>query len=427
MPNLFSEIMPKLEANTFADVPFGEGQMAPHYGGYSILNVPATVCAALGVPSPSPHPPLGDEIMARISPADRVILVVVDGMRWDLLLTALEEGLLPEWQRLAEEGVLAPITSVSPSTTSAALSTLWTARSPTEHGVMGYEMWMRRYGVMANTIAHQPSTYRKEGGSLTLAGFKPQEFLPYAPLGLHFAKHDVKSFAFHHFVIANSSFSKALLQGTEGKSFATQAELWFNLRDLLRSERGKLFVWIYWAKVDEFEHKYSPQDERVLAELHSFGWHMEQYFLKRLTAEERRRTLILITADHGQISTPDNPNFYLRNHPALMETMHLFPGGEHRLMYLYPRLGQAQKMMDYFEEQWPGLFNIAPSEQILRSGLFGPGEPHPELQHRVGDFVAIAQRDAYIWWPEKRNHLLGRHGGVAREEMLVPLLAANLG
>ncbi len=427
MPNLASEIMQFLEANTFEGLPLGEGQIAPRYDGYSILNVPISVCRLLGVPDPSPHPPLADAIMAHIAPADRVILIVVDGMRWDLLLTALEKGLLPEWRRLAEEGILAPITSVSPSTTSAALSTFWTGRSPAEHGVMGYEMWMRRYGIMANTIFQQPSSYRSAGGSLTLAGFKPQEFLPFRTLGAHLAKHGVKAFALQHCTIAHSSFSQTLLQGAEIKDFSTHVELWFNLRELLRSEKGKLFAGIYWSRVDEFEHKYSPQDERVLAELHSFGWNMEEYFLKRLTPEERRRTAILITADHGQIHTPDNPDFYLRNHPDLMETMHLLPGGEHRLMYLYPRPGHEQKMLDYFEEHWPGLFNIVPSEQVLRSGLFGPGERHPDLRHRVGDFVAIAQRDAYIWWPEKRNHLLGRHGGLAREEMLVPLLVANLG
>jgi hypothetical protein len=32
-----------------------------------------------------------------------------------------------------------------------------------------------------------------------------------------------------------------------------------------------------------------------------------------------------------------------------------------------------------------------------------------------------------MWWANKENPLIGRHGGLSSEEMLVPLLAARLG
>ncbi|NPA93714.1 MAG: alkaline phosphatase family protein, partial [Chloroflexi bacterium] len=111
--------------------------MPPHYNGLSILNIPATVCRLLGVPVLGEHPPLDRRLTAPLGEAERVVLVLVDGMRWDLLRQALEAGLLPGWERLAEEGILAPLTSIAPSTTAAALTTLWTGQSPAEHGVMG--------------------------------------------------------------------------------------------------------------------------------------------------------------------------------------------------------------------------------------------------------------------------------------------------
>jgi len=63
----------------------------------------------------------------------------------------------------------------------------------------------------------------------------------------------------------------------------------------------------------------------------------------------------------------------------------------------------------------------------LDSGLFGNG-PHKEnVRDRLGDLIAIARGDAYLWWAPKQNIMAGRHGGLSREEMLVPFYALPLG
>ena len=38
-----------------------------------------------------------------------------------------------------------------------------------------------------------------------------------------------------------------------------------------------------------------------------------------------------------------------------------------------------------------------------------PVLPHPRLAERMGDLVLIAQDDAYLWWADKENLMLGRH------------------
>jgi hypothetical protein len=37
-----------------------------------------------------------------------------------------------------------------------------------------------------------------------------------------------------------------------------------------------------------------------------------------------------------------------------------------------------------------------------------------------------AHNDAYLWWADKENPLVGRHGGLSAEEMIVPLLSVML-
>jgi hypothetical protein len=48
------------------------------------------------------------------------------------------------------------------------------------------------------------------------------------------------------------------------------------------------------------------------------------------------------------------------------------------------------------------------------------------LSDRIGDLIAIAADDAYLWWSAGKDFLLGRHGGLGADEMLVPFLAARL-
>jgi hypothetical protein len=44
----------------------------------------------------------------------------------------------------------------------------------------------------------------------------------------------------------------------------------------------------------------------------------------------------------------------------------------------------------------------------------------------AGNLIAAAKGNAYWWWADKENPLIGRHGGLSEEEMLVPFLAARL-
>ena len=72
---------------------------------------------------------------------------------------------------------------------------------------------------------------------------------------------------------------------------------------------------------------------------------------------------------------------------------------------------------------FPGTFHLLRSEDALQAGLFGP-VVSAQTRERLGDLVGLAQGSSYLWWAAKENILLGRHGGLTEQEMLVPLVAA---
>jgi hypothetical protein len=404
----------------------------PAYQGASILNLPATICRLLGAPKLGAPElgagPLSAELLAKLGgPYRRVILVLVDALGLKRFQNWVRPGIAPIWGQLVENGWLAPLTSIVPSTTAAALTSLWTGRSAAEHAITGYEMWLKEYGMVVNAITHHPMSYGEGAGGLIKAGFNPEAFLPFPGLGSHLLAHGVKSYAFQHQSILHSTFSKMFLKDVNLRAFFTASDLWINVRQLLEGRsHERQYVYVYWAGVDVFSHHHGPDDERTVADFRLFSAAFEQSFLSRLTSEARRETLLLLTADHGMLPTPLNPHYELRNHPNLARRLHIQPCGENRLAYFYIRPGQVEAVREYLQRAWPNQFVQLDPAYAVESGLFGPGAPHLRLLERLGDLIAAARGGAYFWWAQKDNPLLGRHGGLHPEEMIVPFLAVQL-
>lgn len=427
MPDFTVQLLPTLHQNKIHDLDLGEEIIYPAYWGQSILNIPSSICHWLGVPaleSPMLMPQILEAVQGEYQ---RVVLILMDALALHRLQRWMADGTAPIWQELSQQGLLAPITSITPSTTSAALTTFWTGRSAAQHGITGYEMWMKEYGIIANTILHAPITFKNDVGSLERAGFEPEKYLPFPTLATHFTSHCIHTYAMQHHSIARSGLSKMLMKQADIQTYNTAADLWINLRKTIEHKPNqKSYFWVYWSEVDHFGHLYGPDDERTAAEFSHFSQAMQHLFLERLNPALRKDTLLILTADHGQINTMPQARYELRNHPDLLQHLHLYPTGENRLAFFYTKPEEKEAVRQYIFSTWPGEFSVVDSNHAAKAGLFGPGTQHPGLQDRIGDLIAVAHKNAYFWWADKDNPLTGRHGGLHPEEMLVPFLAARL-
>jgi predicted AlkP superfamily pyrophosphatase or phosphodiesterase len=209
--------------------------------------------------------------------------------------------------------------------------------------------------------------------------------------------------------------------------FQTSASLWVSVRKLLEdSPAEKKFIWVYWGQLDGISHHYGPDDERAEAEFLHFSNAYEQFFLDPLSAKDQLNTLVILTADHGQTYTPLDPNNNLKHHPKLNQYLRLKPTCENRFASLYLQPGTEDAIREYFIQEFPERFSLISQKEALQASLFGPGLHHPKLNHRLGDIFAIAQDNAYLWWSDKKDFLLGRHGSMHPDDMLVPFLAGKL-
>jgi hypothetical protein len=124
----------------------------------SIANVPATVAAALGAPLPGADPPLPEPLWADLAEGvRRVVWIIFDAVGWFSLRNLMEQEGEMGLAGLAHRGRFVPITSVYPTTTTSALTSLWTGYTPARHGLVGHMMYLREFGLVADMLMLSPS------------------------------------------------------------------------------------------------------------------------------------------------------------------------------------------------------------------------------------------------------------------------------
>jgi len=390
----------------------------PWYEGHSLLNLPASIGSLLGC-TRLPHQPLAFPLHADASEISQVLVCLLDGLSFSHFQEWIDSH--PLQARIAGDGFVIPLTSIVPSTTCSVLTTLWTGRSPAEHAVLGYELFLREFGIVANMISHSPIMIPYDQGLLYKAGFEPETAANGETLGTLFARDGISSYAFLNKYIKHSGLSRMHYTDVQAAGFSSLPEMWINLRSLVEKKPARRrFIWTYYAGIDTMSHHRGPGSEYTRAEFDLFLHSMEEHFLKP-GVETPKRTLVLLTADHGQITTPKDPDFDLANHPELLQMLHLNPTGENRLAYLHVRPGQVEAVQAFFNKTWGDQFTLIPSHKLLENGFFGPGTPSPQAGERIGDLTVISRGNAYLWWAERPNPLEGRHGGLSADEMVVPL------
>lgn len=430
MTNPAASILDSIQKCTIKGIPRAKDQVHPKYEGLSIANIPASICKWLDCPLPASKP-LAKEISTNLQETyQHIILVLVDGLGLNFLranhFDEIEGNPLADWQSHLKDGLLVPLTSITPSTTSAALTTLNTGCLPVEHGILAYELFLKEFGLIANMITHTATAFPEDKGSLLRAGFDPQSFLPIPTLGAHMQAHGVHTYTLQHQAIANSGLSQMILRDTTCLPYQSLQEMWKIAHDIHATKsKEKTYTYIYWSEIDTLSHHIGPEDQELVNQWQIFSSEMHK-FLQKVKSGSASKTLFILTADHGQIASRIDPEYDLHNHPEFVKLLTMMPSGETRLPILFADPKNEPAIRDYLNRHWDGKFHLLPSDEVISSGLFGNGESYQGTIDRLGQYVVFPEEDAYWWWANKENHLLGRHGGLSRDEMLVPFFALEM-
>jgi len=358
----------------------------PDYAGACIANiVPALLDGS--VEQPSWLPASGFD-------ASQVVLLVLDGLGWEQLR---ERPALAPTLSAMKGG---PITTVAPSTTATALTSITTGLAPGRHGVVGYRVAVDHQVLNVLRWSTPDGDARKR--------IKPSQFQP-CPAFCGQRPGVVTKAEF-----ATSGFSGAHLADVRFRGYRTPSTLVVEVSHALRA--GEPFVYAYYDGIDKVAHEYGLADHYD-AELRA-----ADRLVADLMAELPRHAVLVVTADHGQVDVGDR---LVALHPEVAAQVS-FQSGEGRFRWLHARPGRTEALTAAAAAHHGDVAWVRTRDQTIDEGWWGPTVADTARQ-RLGDVALVAHQPVSFTDPTDTGpfQLIGRHGSLTAAEMFVPLLVGE--
>ena len=191
-------------------------------------------------------------------------------------------------------------------------------------------------------------------------------------------------------------------------------------------KQGPTLLIIYHSGVDTLAHRYGPYSEEETFELTSIEHNLKN-FISNLSEKTKKETLMLLTADHGVAET--RKTIYLKDVLEVFSRIMLPPVGDSRSAFLFSKPKQQDALAEAFRKNIAG-FKLFSSSELINKGAFGQTTNLEGLKEKIGDLTALGLRDNALNYPffeDDRFHpMLGTHGGMTSEEMIIPCLSVRL-
>ncbi len=373
----------------------------PEYTGGGLVNLVAELAAHFGVDTGHPRLGTAGGLCGGVS---RVVLLVCDALGALSLQAWLEGGAMPWLHGMLRRGDarLESLTTVFPSTTAAALSSIHTGATPAEHGYLGYSLWLGPGpGVTDMLLGRDRYTHEPRA-------------LPAVPPSLYprLAAAGVSCQAVNASAFATSALSTWHFAGAAYRGYWSANTLPSLVAEAADAP-APAYITAYWPAHDTVCHVHGPGSPQVADELAVLD-----LVLDRLVGRLPRtgHTPLLLVGDQGQRALVSEAAVYLG-------VLCLGPpAGERTAAYLREEPGLSERLSPFAI--------LHPARDLWQEGWFGGPPARESFRQRVGDLLAIPRAGRQLLWRQPGRDApepyRGGHGGWSAAEMLVPLVSLRL-
>ena len=369
------------------------------YGEASLADLLPSALAALGVPD-WPNP-------LNLAGSGCIVVLLVDGLGWQLLRRYAEHA--PFLASLPGR----PLTAGFPTTTATSLSSLGTGLPPGEHGLTGYTTMLEEIGEPINWLRWQSAP----SGNNLLDRLEPEQLQPIPTVFERAERAGVTVSVVSSYAFRGSGLTRAILRGGSYLPVFTTADTATTVAAAARSGRPSL-VYCYFSELDLIGHGHG---------CHSEAWRLQLALIDRAVQLLAERlpddAVLLVTADHGMVDVPDQAKIDYDADPALAKGVEAI-AGEGRVRYLHVTPGRLAEVRRRWQDLAPGALTVLSRDEAIERGWFGP-VVGPVARRRIGDLVVLATESVAVVRrraEQRTASLIGQHGALTEDELLVPLL-----
>lgn len=332
-----------------------------------------------------------------------VILLILDGMGSHILEKASLTGYFQKNQ-------IDCVTSVYPSTTTAALTTYYSGQPPYETGWIGWSQYFKEYGRAIDMFSHNESYLGQLPDYSRLNVF--DGIMKYKTIfeKIEEASPNVKAYEVTPFYSERRSKRTLIADTLE--------ELVENI-DILCQTNGEKFIMAYSDNPDGLLHKYGASS----SEAQDFIVSAEEK-ISKLYNELPEDSILIISADHGHKNI--EKVYTLLDYPEIEECLIIPASLECRSVAFWVKEDMKKEFEERFNKIFENEFLLLTREEFLAKHFLGFGQKHPKIDDFIGNYIALSTSSSMIrietFLAEGKKLKKSTHCGLSKEEMEVPVI-----
>ena len=319
---------------------------------------------------------------------NKIFLVLIDGMGSRLIERKLDEN------SFLRRNLFHETSTVFPSTTTAATTSILNGKSPNENAWLGWTQYFKEKDDIIipflgkglkndydENIVKELVEVDDMIHELNQKGIKAHEIYP------AFRENGCKDF--------NEVCSRMIDES-------------FNNQDP--------FTYVYWDAYDSKMHKLGVNNEEsdnYLKEINDL--------LEDASNKLNEKTLMIIIADHGQVDIEKEINIYETSlNKYLIRPTTIEP----RATAFFVKEEYKELFAKEFKESYADEFILLSHDEVIKTHLFGNHENHPKFEGFIGDFLAIAKDHTHFVYNDKPKDFKfkGSHAGCHIDELMIPVI-----
>lgn len=385
--------------------------LKPDYDGGNIVNLMASIQNAIGQ-SDSDYCPLLQLQPECLQRTENIVLMVIDALGYNYIRSVGRGGSFDTYLR-------GSMSTVYLSTTTTAITSYLTGVAPQQHALMGWNTWLKELGAVVKVLP-----FRTRGGSLALEHSQIDLKSLYA-LEPFVNKLRVKSTFVSPDMIIDSAYNCAQQGRAQTVPHYDLESFFAQTEKLIHTAQEPQYIYAYWPMLDTLGHIHGIHSQNSIEHFQE----LDRGFAAFLEKIQGTNTTVIVTGDHGMIDSTPESSLSLNDHPRLSETLAIPLCGEPRAVFCYVRPFKQKQFEDYVYSELADVVELMPSEQLLEEHYFGLGEVNAKLLERIGDYTLMMKDNNVLYdqlFQEHRHRHIGVHGGLSADEMLVPLVFAEV-
>ena len=330
-----------------------------------------------------------------------VVLIILDGMGEHILKNISPNGYFI--QNHADK-----ITSVCPSTTTAAITTYYSGKPPIETGWIAMSQYFKEYGRALEMLRRTDSYTGEEIKNAKIDVF---DLVKYETIyqQIEKASPDVKAYEI------NPTYCDAR---SKRNINADNMQYLCDSIKAICSNKNRNFILAYSDKPDTLLHKYGCNSEEVKR----FVLDAEKQIQEM--KNDLEDTLVIVSADHGH---KDIEKVYNIVELEEIQDCIIMPASlESRAVTFWVKEDKKEKFENYFKENLKDEFMLFTKEEFLNKNLLGFGTKHPKIDDFIGNYIAISIGSSIIKLgtniSKDKAAKKSTHCGFTPDEMEVPLI-----